>query len=102
MEFYWRFRDIPEFSGLEKAQQTEVWAATVGRRFRDPYMIVALFVCVVVVGLCYGLGDLLIPSSYGGVIGGGIGGGVGSFLSFGIMTPRARPHLAKEIRRRSW
>ncbi len=34
MVFYWRFDDIPELSGLEKSQQTEVWAATAGRRSR--------------------------------------------------------------------
>ncbi len=102
MAFYWRFNDIPELSGLKKAQQTEVWVATMGRRIRDPFMLLALGICVVTVGLGYTLGSFLIPLSYGGVIGGGLGAGLGSFLSLGISMPRARPYLAKEIRRRSW
>ena len=102
MQIYWRLRDIPELSGLEKAQQTEIWAATTGRRFRDPFFYLGLIVCLVVVAIFYTLGCYVVPSSYGGVIGGSVGAGLGGFLSMGISMPRARPYLAEEIRRRSW
>lgn len=102
MAFYWRLHDIPELRPLDRGQQQEVWAATAGRRLRDPSSLLAIVVCTAAVGLCYTLGSYFIPLSYGGVIGGGIGAGVGSFLGLEISMLRSRPYLAEEIRRRSW
>lgn len=102
MEFYWRFSDIPEFRNLDKAQQTEIWAATTGRRFRDPFLLVSLLVAVVVMGLCFSLGNLFIPWSYGAAIGGGLGAGLGNFIGLGLAIPRSRPHIAAEIQARGW
>ena len=102
MEFYLRHDNIPEFVNLNKGQRAEIWAITAGRRIRDPFVFLALLVLLVTVGVCYTLGSLLIPWSYGGVIGGGLGAGLGNILAFGIMTPRARPYLAAEIKSRGW
>ena len=102
MEFYLRHKNIPEFVNLTKGQRTEVWAITAGRRFRDPVWLLALGAMLVTLAACYTLGNLLIPLSYGNIIGGGVGGGLGNLVAFGIMTPRARPHLANEIESRGW
>ena len=102
MEFYLGHHNIPEFKNLDKAQRTEVWAATAGRRFRDPFLFIALIIIFISVGVFYSLGNFLIPWSYGGVLGGAIGAGLGNFVVFGILTPRARPHLAAEIKSRGW
>jgi hypothetical protein len=102
MEFYLRNENIPEFKNLTKGQRTEVWAITAGRRFRDPVWLLALGAMLAILALCSALGSLMIPLSYGNIIGAGIGGGLGNFVAIGIMTPRARPHLAAEIKSRGW
>ncbi|MCP4291240.1 MAG: hypothetical protein GY780_05335 [bacterium] len=102
MEFYFQQSKIPEFENLDKGQRTEVWAATATRRLQDPFLLIPLAFLVVVVAVCYTLGNLLIPLSYGGVIGGGLGAVLGNLVFSGIATPRARPYLAAEIKSRGW
>ena len=100
MKFYWRLSDIPELRPLNKAQQQEIWAATAGRRIRDPFLLLIIFPVLLMVFLGSWLGATLLPWSYGQVIGGSIGAGLGSFVGVIMTTPRARPHLAAEIRKR--
>ena len=102
MKLYWRLRDIPELKDLEKGQQTEVWVATFSRRLRDPFLLLLVVPYFLIVILCNFLGDRLIPLSYGSSIGGGLGAGLSIYLFFVVSFHRARPHLAEEIRRRSW
>jgi len=102
MEIYLRHHNIPEFANLDKGQRSEIWAATAGRRLRDPFSLLGLVVLIAVVAVCYTGGSFLIPLPYGGAIGGGIGAGLGNVLAFGIMTPRARPYLAAEIESKGW
>jgi hypothetical protein len=101
MKLYWRLRDIPEMKTLEKGQQTEVWIATFSRRLRDPFLLLLVVPCFLIVILCNFLGGLLIPISYGSSIGGGLGAGLAIYLVFVVSFNRARPHFAEEIHRRS-
>ena len=101
MEFYWRLKDIPELKSLDKGERTEVWVATMGRRMRDPWLLLLLIPYFVIVGLCNYLGGLLIPWEYGSSICGGIGAGLSIFLSSTVIFQRSRPHFAEEIHRRS-
>ena len=100
MKFYWRLSDIPELRPLNKAQQREIWASTAGRRIRDPYLLLGIVPILLLVLLGNWLGETLLPWSFGRIIGGALGAGLGSFVGVIMSTPRARPHLAAEVRRR--
>ena len=102
MELYWRLRDIPELEKLDKGQRTEVWVATFNKRLRDPFLLLLIIPYFLIVFLGNFLGDRLLPFSYGSSIGGGLGAGLAVYLFFVVTFHRARPHLAEEIRRRSW
>ena len=101
MELYWSLRDIPELENLDKGEQTEVWAATLGQRLRDPFLLLLIIPFILIVFLGNFLGDWLLPFSYGSSVGGGLGGGLGVYLFLVVSFHRARPFLAEEIRRRS-
>lgn len=101
MEFYWRLEDIPELRSLSKAEQTEVWYATLGRRLRDPVVMWLLVPYFLIVAAGNYLGGLLLPWRFGSAIGGGIGAGAALAMLLIVSYNRCRPYLAEEARRRT-
>lgn len=100
MEIYWRLKDIPELRSLSKAQRSEIWAGTIGARFRDPVIYLLMVAFFLIVALGNYLGDLIIPLRLGGAIGGGLGAGVAAWLGVIVTYQRCRPYLAAEVLRR--
>jgi hypothetical protein len=101
VEIYWRLEDIPELKCLDKAERSQVWAATVGQRFRDPFMLLLLVLFFLIVSLGNHLGGLLIPVRFGSAVGGGLGAGLAASFYVIASYHRCRPYFAEEIRRRS-
>ena len=84
MQFYWSIMQIPELSGLTKAQAKEAWQHCYKQyAFKHWQSIAALVV----------LGIFAAVGSRFGIIGGAIGGGIGGGI-FGVVTTNVlRPHL---------
>ena len=97
MTFYWRLADIPELRSLSKAERTEVWNATLGRRLRDPVVMWLLVPFFLIVAVGNYLGGLLLPWRFGSAIGGGIGAGVAVSLLLVVSYNRCRPYLAETL-----
>jgi hypothetical protein len=97
MEFFWKFESIPELAPLSKAQRSEVWAATIGKRLRVKDVIVAVLILLLFMAVGGFLGGHFIPIRFGTTIGCMVCFVPGYVVSWGYLIPRARPAIAAEV-----